>query len=115
MAHDHVSVRPVTDPSHPEPVDDPAGEARAAVTLGLYTSAARCLVQYVLAPALGTLGVLLGPLGLVLQVLGAVVAVSGARRLHRLRHAAWPAYVVVAALVVGVTVWSLLDAVGALR
>ena len=65
---------------------DAAQEARSAVWVGLYVSAARCLLTYVVAPAAGALGILFGPIGLLLQVLGTITAVSGALRLHALRH-----------------------------
>jgi hypothetical protein len=65
---------------------DLAEHARSAVWVGLYVSAARCLLMYVVAPLVGALGVFLGPLGLLLQVLGTITAVGGARRLWMLRH-----------------------------
>lgn len=74
----------------------PADEARAAVHVGLWTSATRCVLSYVVAPVAGAFGILLGPLGLVLQCLGAVTATAGARRLWILRHRARFAYVGVA-------------------
>jgi hypothetical protein len=76
---------------------DEADQARSAVWVGLYVSAARCLLTYVVAPLAGALGGLLGPVGLVLQVLGTVTAVSGARRLWSLRHRARFVYGLVAA------------------
>ena len=66
--------------------EDPAADAAAAVHVGLWVSATRCLLTYVVAPLVGALGILLGPIGLLLQVLGAVTASSGAWRLWRLRH-----------------------------
>jgi len=65
-------------------------DAIAAVHVGLWVSATRCVLTYVVAPAAGALGILLGPVGLVLQLLGAVTATHGARTLwavgHRARH-----------------------------
>ena len=58
-----------------------AQEAAAAVHVGLWVSATRCLLTYVVAPLVGALGVFLGPLGLLLQVAGAITATAGARRL----------------------------------
>ena len=72
-----------------DPQIDTAEQARSAVWVGLYVSAARCLLTYVVAPlagAFGVLGIFLGPLGLLLQVLGTITAVGGARRLWVLRH-----------------------------
>ena len=80
-----------------QPEEDAAEQARAAVWVGLYVSAARCLLTYVVAPAVGALGVLFGPLGLVLQVLGTITSISGARRLWVLRHRGWALYALVAA------------------
>ncbi len=70
--------------SDPHPLDDPAREATAAVHVGLWVSATRCLLTYVVAPLVGALGVFLGPLGLLLQVAGAITATAGARRLWAL-------------------------------
>jgi len=84
------------------------GEAIAAVHVGLWVSALRCLLTYVVAPALGAIGVVLGPIGLVLQVLGAITATAGARRLWLLGHRARIPYAVVA-----VVLW-LATAAGAL-
>ena len=69
-----------------DPQIDTAEQARSAVWVGLYVSAARCLLTYVVAPLVGALGIFLGPLGLLLQVLGTITAVGGARRLWVLRH-----------------------------
>ena len=60
-------------------------ETAAAVHVGLWVSATRCLLTYVVAPLVGALGVLLGPLGLLLQVAGAITATAGAHRLWVLR------------------------------
>jgi hypothetical protein len=82
-------------PEPPPPIDelyllDPIPEAIAAVQLGLWTSATRCVLTYVVAPAAGVLGIFLGPSGLILQVLGAITSTYGARNLwalgHRHRH-----------------------------
>jgi uncharacterized membrane protein YczE len=84
-------------------------EALAAVHVGLWVSATRCVLTYVVAPAAGALGTLLGPLGLVLQILGAVTATSGARRLWVLRHRARIPYVAVATAVDLLVVLALLE------
>ena len=60
-------------------------ETAAAVHVGLWVSATRCLLTYVVAPLVGALGVLLGPLGLLLQVAGAITATARAHRLWVLR------------------------------
>jgi hypothetical protein len=73
-----------------------AEQARSAVWVGLYVSAARCLLTYVVAPVVGAVGVFLGPLGLLLQVLGTITAVGGARRLWSLRHRGRFVYALVA-------------------
>ena len=71
------------------PDADPAREAAAAVHVGLWVSATRCVLTYVVAPAAGALGLVLGPVGLLLMLAGAITATAGARRLwilgHRLR------------------------------
>ncbi len=86
----------------PSAVSDPAHEAMAAVQVGLYVSALRCLLTYVVAPAAGAAGVLLGPIGLVLLLLGAVTSTAGARRLWALGHRARIPYVAIA-----LAVWTL--------
>lgn len=91
---------------------DPAEEAVAAVHVGLYVSALRCLLTYVVAPALGAVGVLLGPVGLVLQVLGTITAGFGARRLWALRHRARLPYALLAGVLLVLTVASLTQAIG---
>ena len=78
---------------------DLAREAAAAVHVGLWVSAIRCVLTYVVAPMLGVLGLVLGPAGLLLQILGAITATAGAHRLRRLRHRAWAAYAIVALIV----------------
>ncbi len=60
-------------------------EATAAVHVGLWVSATRCVLTYVVAPLAGAIGVFLGPIGLLLQVLGAITATAGAHRLWALR------------------------------
>lgn len=80
-----------------DPQPTAADEARSAVWVGLYVSAARCLLTYVVAPVAGAVGVFLGPLGFLLQVLGTITAVGGARRLWALHHRGRLAYALVAA------------------
>jgi len=79
-----AGTAPEIDP--PMTTESEAEQARSAVWVGLYASAARCLLTYVVAPVLGALGVFLGPLGVLLQLLGTVTTVGGARRLWMLRH-----------------------------
>lgn len=86
-------------------------EAVSAVRLGLWVSAARCLLTYVVAPAVGALGVVLGPLGLILQLLGTITAISGARRLWRMHHRARYAYAVVAATLTAAGLYTLVQSV----
>ena len=84
---------------------DSADEARAAVHVGLWVSATRCVLTYVVAPAAGVFGIFLGPIGLVLQTLGAVTAAAGVWRLWTLKHRARYAYL---ALTVAVDLLALL-------
>jgi hypothetical protein len=93
-------------PDSSTPVDL-AREAAAAVHVGLWVSAIRCVLTYVVAPLLGGLGLVLGPVGLLLQILGAITATTGAGRLRRLRHRAWAAYAIVALTVDVLTAVSL--------
>lgn len=104
----------VTGTEFGEPADerDEEAEARAAVRLGLVISGTRCLLQYVVAPAIGALGWVLGPVGLLLQLAGAVTSVAGVVRLRRLRGRWSVPYAAVAAGVVAVTAWALLHTVG---
>jgi len=91
---------PEIDPATDTAIDSQptaADEARSAVWVGLYVSAARCLLTYIVAPVVGALGVFLGPLGLLLQVLGTITAVGGARRLWALHHRGRFVYALVAA------------------
>lgn len=80
------------------------------MAVGLWASAARCVLTYVVAPALGGAGVLLGTAGIALQVLGVITSITGAVRLRRLGHRAWPAYSVVATVLAGTTVASIVAA-----
>jgi len=88
--------------------------ATEAVRLGLYLSAVRCLLTYVLIPALGATVALtrwLSPVAATLQVLAAFTAVSGTRTLWRLRHPLRWAYAALAVVLVGMAVevvWRLL-------
>jgi hypothetical protein len=85
----------------------PAREAAAAVHVGLYVSAARCVLTYVVAPAAGALGLVLGPIGLVLMVAGAITATAGARRLWTLEHRLRLPYTAVALTVGALAIVSL--------
>lgn len=86
-----------------------------AVHVGLYVSALRCVLTYVVAPVLGTIGIVLGPLGTVLQVLGAVTSIAGARRLWQLRHPARLPYAGLAAVVTALAAYSVVATLGGLR
>ena len=96
----------------PAPSAQAVSEARSAVALGLYVSATRCLLTYVVAPLIGALGWVLGPLGLLLQVLGAITSVAGAVRLRRITGRWSVVYAAVAAAVVIATAWALLRGIG---
>jgi hypothetical protein len=82
----------ICDEAAPEKVT----EAISAVQLGIWISATRCILTYVVAPAAGAIGIFLGPLGLVLQVLGAITATFGAHSLWALGHRARYLYAFVA-------------------
>lgn len=97
----------------PEDLQLEADAAQEQIRLGIYVSAVRCLITYLLAPALGTAGTMtsfLGLAGIALQILGAVICTFGAIRLwklgHRLRYVyaaiAGAVYVVTALTLVGV-------------
>lgn len=98
-----------TDPDVSEAT--PAQEAMAAVQVGLYVSAARCLLTYVVAPVAGTLGVFLGPIGFVLLLLGAITSAAGARRLWLLRHRARFLYAGIAIAVCALLIVSVVELV----
>lgn len=79
-----------------------AGAAREQVRLGLYVSAVRCAITYLVAPALGASGAFAGFLGLAglgLAMLGSVISTYGAIRLWKLRHRARFLYAAVTCLV----------------
>ena len=79
-----------------------AGAAREQVRLGLYVSAFRCVITYLIAPALGASGAFagfLGVAGLGLALLGSVISTYGAIRLWKTRHRARFLYVAVTCLV----------------
>ena len=80
-----------------------AAEGVGAVTLGLYISATRCVLTYVVAPVLGGFGHALPVAGLILQTLGAITSIAGARRLWLLRHRWRYAYAAVAIAVSAAT------------
>ncbi len=87
-------------------VDDveEANEGVGAITLGLYISAARCILTYIVAPVLGGFGHALPVVGQVLQTLGAVVSIAGAWRLWVVRNRWRYAYAAIAAAVAVVAV-----------
>jgi hypothetical protein len=101
------------DHSHsPSQLGDPAREATAAVHVGLWVSATRCVLTYVVAPVAGAIGIFLGPLGLLLQIAGAVTASSGAHRLWSLHHRLRLPYVALALSVDLLAVIALLELIG---
>ena len=87
-------------------------DAASAVHLGLWVSATRCVLTYVIAPALGALGVVLGPVGLVLQLLGAVTSAYGAATLWRLGHRLRFVYAAVALAIGAATLLTLGQTIG---
>lgn len=89
-------------------VVDAHEDARGAVHVGIYASAIRCLLTYVVAPASGAAGIFMGSIGLMLQLLGSVTAVVGAHRLWVARHRARVPYAAVAMLLTLVAVVSVL-------
>ena len=94
------------------PDSDPAREAAAAVHVGLYVSATRCVLTYIVAPAAGALGLVLGPIGLVLMLAGAITATAGARRLWMLKHRLRLPYAAVALTVDALAVVSFGSVIG---
>lgn len=96
-------------PTAPQADSDASyAESAAAVRVGLWVSATRCVLTYLVAPALGTVGVVIPVVGLVLQVLGAITSIAGARRLWLLGHRGRQVYALVAAIVALSTVAALL-------
>lgn len=98
-------LSPVVEDEVAEAVTD----AKAAVTLGLYISAARCIFTYMIAPALGAVGIVFGPLGLLLQIFGGVMATIGARRLWLLKHRLWIPYALLAVAIDALAVFALYE------
>lgn len=89
-----------------------ADGAREQVRLGLYVSAVRCLITYLLAPALGATGAFagfLGVAGLGLALLGSAISTYGAVRLWRLHHRARFLYAAVTVCVYLVTALALYE------
>lgn len=91
----HADAAPQADVLATAPGEDAslveAEAAREQVRLGLYVSAVRCILTYLLAPALGATGAFagfLGVAGLGLALIGSVLSTYGAVRLWRLRHRA---------------------------
>ncbi len=79
---------------------DPAHEA---VRWGVWVSAIRCVLTYLVAPVVGGLAGFWGALGLGLQLAAAVAVIVGTRTLWRRRHRARVPYTAVAALVLATT------------
>lgn len=101
----------VTDLVTQEDLQLEADAAQEQVRLGIYISAVRCLITYLLAPALGTAGTMtsfLGVAGIALQILGAVICTFGAIRLWKLGHRLRYLYAAVAGAVYVVTALTLL-------
>lgn len=91
-------------------VVDEEQEARKAVFLGLWVSAIRCLLTYIIGPGIGLLGVAaFGVVALALHALGIVTSVNGAVRLRRAGNGWWRAYAALAVVIVGLGISSLLS------
>lgn len=110
---DSPDIANSADVSELETAEDLQLEADAAqeqVRLGVYVSAVRCLITYLLAPALGAAGAFagfLGVAGIALQILGAVICTFGAIRLWKLGHRLRYVYAAVAGAVYLVTALTL--------
>lgn len=92
----------------------PEQQATSNLMTGLYLSAIRCVITYVLVPLGGALAGLASfaqPAAVVLQVVAAVFAVRGARRLWATGHRLKWVYVAIAAILV---VWAIITVVLAL-
>ncbi len=91
---------------------DDAAAAQEQVRSGIYLTAVRCLLTYVLIPgvsATGALAGLLGVAGLGLQLLGAAVSTFGAIKLWQLRHRARFLYGMVTGCVYAATILSVVE------
>jgi hypothetical protein len=88
----------------------------AAIRIGIYASALRCLVTYVVAPAtalsIPVAGAAMGSLAQALQALGAAVATAGCITLWQTRHWARVAYTAVTAAVLALALYPLAAAMG---
>lgn len=88
----------------------------AAIRIGIYASALRCLVTYVVAPAtalsIPVAGAAMGSLAQALQALGAAVATAGCITLWQERHWARVAYTVVTSAVLALALYPLVAAMG---
>lgn len=60
-------------------------DARGVVLTGVWISALRCIVQYVIAPGLGAAGFWLPWMSELVQIIACLITASGALRLHS-RH-----------------------------
>ena len=91
----------------------------AAVRVGIYASALRCLVTYVVAPAtalsLPIAGAAMGSLAQALQALGAAVATAGCITLWQTRHWARVGYTAVTAAILALALYPLVSAIGGAR
>jgi hypothetical protein len=86
-----MTDRSVADVAAAEDLELEADAAQEQVRLGIYVSAIRCLVTYLLAPAMGAAGTMADVIGfaaVALQILGAVLCTMGAIRLWKLHHRA---------------------------
>lgn len=94
-------------------------EGVAAVRIGIYASALRCLVTYVVAPATAlsvpVAGAAMGSLAQALQALGAAVATAGCVTLWQTRHWARVAYTAVTAAILALALYPLVAVMGGVR
>ncbi|MGL5808995.1 MAG: hypothetical protein ACRCYQ_03520 [Nocardioides sp.] len=85
--------------------------AAGHVRVGIYTSALRCMISYVLIPGMGAAGALAGLLGIAgvgMQIAGAALCTVGAYRLWQRGHRARYAYAAIAAAVYLLTAMTVL-------
>jgi ABC-type Fe3+-siderophore transport system permease subunit len=106
------ALTPASPPAALPDLDDPSREAAAAVHVGLWVSATRCLLTYVVAPLAGAVGVFLGPIGFLLQVCGAITATAGAHRLWVLHSRLRYPYLALALAVDALALVALVDLTG---
>lgn len=93
-------------------IDDKYEDPQSAVFVGMYASAARCLLQYIVAPLLGAFGFWLPWFGLLVQVLACVITVFGVLQLRLLGDRRWRFSAGIAVVVLGSTVLAVAGRLG---